>query len=118
MSVGLPNQVYIRRRDDREKARPPWSQEDLERWQEAEKAELHRICPRHNILYMQLDDQVMADRRHGIIMDLVRHNEHYSRSQAVMRVDGITRAKHEQCEAVIVLDVDRTLTARDTGLML
>jgi hypothetical protein len=41
VSVGLPHQVYIRRRDDREKARPPWSQEDLERWQEAEKVEVH-----------------------------------------------------------------------------
>ncbi|RAO68127.1 uncharacterized protein BHQ10_004139 [Talaromyces amestolkiae] len=109
--------IYQRRRDDREKARPPWSREDLERWQEAEKAELRRVCPRRDILYMQLGDKVMADRVHEIIMDLVRHNEHYSVSQAVLRLDTIMKAKHEECETVIVLDADRTLTARDTGLM-
>lgn len=34
----------------------------------------------------------------------------------MLRLDGILRSKHEQCETVVILDAGRTLTARDTRL--
>jgi uracil phosphoribosyltransferase/phosphoserine phosphatase/adenylate kinase len=109
--------IYQRRRDDQKKARPQLSRENLERWQEAEKDELRQVCPRHDILYMQLGEEVMTKRGPEIIKDLVTHNETYNIGQAVLRLDGIMRTNHKQCETVIVLDADRTLTAQDTGLM-
>jgi hypothetical protein len=66
---------------------------------------------------MQLGEEVIATRVYEIIIDIVTHNKQYDMSQAVLRLDRIIRTKHEQCKLVIVLDTDRTLTARDTGLI-
>ena len=110
--------VAQRRLDDTERSRPLISVTNLHKWQQEEKAQLRRLCRRHDILFSLLSQHPMLLKKVlMLVRDFQHHTEKYNLSQAEKRLDEALVAGQDQLETVLVMDADRTLAAEDTGML-
>ena len=107
--------IVDRRRDDKERTRPPISKTRIEEWQEFEKKELRRLCRQHGILFLIVSpDASSPPRIIKLLEDFRANSEEYNLIKAKRQLDG---ALQDQPKTVLVIDGDRTLAAGDTGAL-
>lgn len=109
--------VASRRDGDQSRARPFQSQAHLQKWQEAEKAQLRKVCMDNSILFIAL-------RSPETIPDLIRNFGQRSvdlnvtlakaRLEDIFRRASLARGPGA-IKTVVILDADRTLAPFDSG---
>jgi hypothetical protein len=117
--LDVPAEVVAQRHlDDTERSRPSTSVTHLRKWQQAEKAQLHRLYRHHSILFLLISQHpTLLNKVLTLLRDFCRHTEQYNLSQAENRLDEALVAGQGQLETVLVMDADRTLAAEDTGAL-
>ncbi|MDI1493105.1 MAG: hypothetical protein OHK93_004892 [Ramalina farinacea] len=107
--------IVDRRRDDKERARPPISKTRVEEWQEFEKRELRRLCREYGILFSLVSpDPTSLSQILRLLQDFRVHSEEYNLIEAKRQLDD---AIQSQQNTVLVIDGDRTLATGDTGAL-
>ncbi|KAF1994876.1 hypothetical protein P154DRAFT_501204 [Amniculicola lignicola CBS 123094] len=129
--------IYARSMNDNAKGkrkRESTSVAHLAKWQEKERSELRRLCREGGILFCADDAQSIEQQLEGnfsdsstdskftiriknLLQDFCTHNASYNLSCAQARLDTVVQEMHPKPTTMVVLDADRTLTARDTGEM-
>ncbi|QKX58198.1 uncharacterized protein TRUGW13939_05319 [Talaromyces rugulosus] len=89
----------------------------LEKWKKQEKEGLQLRCRRHNILFMRLPPHIQLPTVAALIEDFHSHNEPYNFSKARKVLDEAINANSDHLETILVLDADRTLSAKDTAAL-
>ena len=108
----VPVQAIVdRRRDDKERVRPPVSKTRVAEWQNLEERELRQLCRQHGILFCLVSPSQVL----GMLQDFRVHSEEYNLQEAKGQLDG---ALQSQQKTVLVIDGDKTLAAEDTGALL
>jgi adenylate kinase len=104
--------------DDTERSRPSASINHLSKWQQAEKTQLRRLCYHHGILFSLVSPHpTLLNKVSTLLCDFRYHTEEYNLSRAESRMDEVLVAGQGQLETVLVMDADRTLTAKDSGAL-
>ncbi|KAL5335765.1 uracil phosphoribosyltransferase [Aspergillus crustosus] len=111
-----PKVTAQQRLKDSKKNRLAWSTEHLHRWQEVEIKELRQLCRQHNILFSTIYPN-LRDKISDLILDFRRHDEDYNLSAAEQYLDAAVSVQYDSLETVLIMDGDRTLTAKDTGAL-
>jgi len=102
--------------DDTERSRALPSINHLRKWQQAEQAQLRRLCRYHGILFsLVFPHPTLLNKVSVLLRDFQHHTEEYNLTRAENRMDEVLVAGKGQLETVLVMDADRTLAAKDTG---
>jgi len=102
--------------DDTERSRALPSINHLRKWQQAEQAQLRRLCRYHGILFsLVFPHPTLLNKVSILLRDFQHHTEEYNLTRAENRMDEVLVAGKGQLETVLVMDADRTLAAKDTG---
>jgi adenylate kinase len=113
-----PPIIAERRAADKQRARPPASVDHLHDWQEAEMTQLRNLCRHHGILFSMLSpDLNLLSKASTLLHDFRTHSEEYNRLRALARIDEVILAGQGKIEKMLVMDADRTLSARDSGAL-
>jgi uracil phosphoribosyltransferase/phosphoserine phosphatase len=117
--LDVPAEVVAQRHlDDTERSRPSTSVTHLRKWQQAEKAQLRRLCRHHGILFSLVSPHpTLLNKVLTLLRDFWHHTEKYNLSHAESTLDEALVAGQGQMETVLVMDADRTLAAEDTGAL-
>lgn len=117
--LDTPVELILQRRQcDAMRDRPIVSLHHLEKWQQAEKAQLRNLCRNHGILFSLVSNQEMLlDNVLILLRDFRRHTEGYNLSVASSVLDTSIVYGETKPKTVLVLDADRTLAAMDTGIL-
>lgn len=93
----------------------------LHKLQQAELAQLRKICPENNILLAVVSGNPKEDEFYQqvslLVKDFQHHNEKTNEAKALSKLDEIVQSRQDKLETMLVLDADKTLAAQDTGLM-
>ncbi|RMZ90942.1 hypothetical protein DV736_g1835, partial [Chaetothyriales sp. CBS 134916] len=114
-----PEVIAARCRDDSTKIRPSLLVEQLQRWQNREKAELRKACYQNRILFSVVNSESVEATDLAMIL---QHFRNYDQTQnlrhALQKLDNFIETQGEQVKAMLALDGDRTMAAEDTGTLL
>jgi uracil phosphoribosyltransferase/phosphoserine phosphatase/adenylylsulfate kinase-like enzyme len=93
----------------------------LDKWQNAEKDGLQRLCRENRILFYHLipskSPDILVEEVSVLLEDFQRHNSDYNLSQAQKKLEEVL-VNQDQIETVLMMDADKTLTAMDTSRLL
>ncbi|KAL4923023.1 uncharacterized protein BDV17DRAFT_296752 [Aspergillus undulatus] len=102
---------------DTERRRSHLSVEHLQRWQEAEIDEIHRLCHENNINFALVYPNLI-DKLASVISDFQLHDESHNTSVAEQYLDNALSAEHyDKLQTVLFFDADQTLAAEDTSAL-
>ncbi|KAJ9612865.1 hypothetical protein H2200_002806 [Cladophialophora chaetospira] len=116
-----------RRNEDSSKKRPAMTDDQLENWQDAEKAQLRKVCYDHGILFTVVfaePEQSLFPRIVTLLLDFTQHSEEENLTRVERRLDDLVVQMAGRCcggaklERILVIDGDKTLIAKDTGTLL
>ena len=108
--------VAQRRVNDTERERPPTSVAHLQKWQQAEEAQLRELCRQHNILFALVPTKTYSLNKYvTLLRDFRQHTVEHNLAQVFKTLDGAFASKPGQFETVLVLDADKTIAAADAG---
>ncbi|KAL3476032.1 uracil phosphoribosyltransferase-domain-containing protein [Aspergillus californicus] len=105
-----------RRSQDIKKNRSTDSAEHLHRWQEVEIKELRELCRHHSILFTTIYPN-LRDKVSTFILDFEHHDENKNLSIAKQYLDSAVSPQYDTLETVLLFDADKTLSAKDTGVL-
>ena len=108
--------VAQQHQDNTKRTRPVTSVNHLDKWQEAEKSRLRRLCRHHDILFSLVSPRpTLLDRALTLLRDFQRHDQMYNLSRAESELDKIVFANRGKLTTMLIMDADKTLAAEDTG---
>lgn len=110
--------IAQRRSDDVGRFREPASEAHLAKWQEAEKAQLRRLCRENGKLFsLAPPHPTLLEKVSVLLEDFRRHTGNYNLSQAKRKLDEIMATSHAEYKTLLVMDADKTIAAEDTGAL-
>lgn len=117
--LDTPSHVIAqRRRNGTKRDRPSVSLSHLCRWQQEEMTYLRNLCRSNFILFSLVSPgPTLLDKVSMLLQDSRIHTEEYNLSQAKSRLDEAIDASKGELKRMMVMDVDKTLTAEDTGAL-
>ncbi|KAK1995252.1 uracil phosphoribosyltransferase [Colletotrichum falcatum] len=119
--LGVPADVVVERaRQDTARCRRPLPVDHIRKWQDAEKAQLRRLCLENGTLFGTASpNPSLLDSVLPVLHDIRLHSEKENLSRVSGRLDEVvlTMQRENKLETMVVLDADRTLCALDTGTL-
>ena len=122
--LDVPANIVFERRgkasevDSNKRSRPLMSIDHLERFRQAEMAQLRKACRTHGILFSAVSPgSGLVDHVTKLLNDFEHHTEEVNLSRAQKKLDETMTSQACQLKTMLVFDADRTLAAEDTGQM-
>lgn len=108
--------IAERRKNDHQRNRPAVSIEHLRMWQNSERDMLRMKCYSNGILFLPISpSQGLLDKVSMQIRIFREHTEATNKHRAIRQLDDLILEGGKLLKVMLVLDGDKTLSAKDTG---